>query len=159
MTRVVFVCLGNICRSPTAEAVFASLVAGRRVADRYVIDSAGTSDWHRGELADPRTRACADGHGVAITHRARQFVAADFERFDHVIVMDRKNQTDVLALATNDRQRAKVALFRSFEAEADGDEVPDPWYSGEFERVFAICRRASLGLFDVLERARRDGSD
>jgi protein-tyrosine phosphatase len=143
---VLFVCLGNICRSPTAEAVFARDVRAAGLAHRFTIDSAGTGDWHAGELAHPPTRALATSRGVEITHRARQIRRGDLDRFDLVIVMDQSNYTNVLALAKTDAQRAKVELFRAFEADADHPEVPDPYYSGEFARVFEICERASKGL-------------
>jgi protein-tyrosine phosphatase len=147
---VLFVCLGNICRSPTAEAVFARDVAAAGLAHRFTIDSAGTGDWHAGELAHPPTRALASARGVEITHRARQITRADLGRFDHVIVMDRSNHANVLALAEGDDERAKVVLFRSFETSRDDDEVPDPYYSGEYARVFEICERASSGLLALL---------
>jgi protein-tyrosine phosphatase len=153
---VVFVCLGNICRSPTAEAVFVRDVGAAGLAHRFEIDSAGTGDWHAGELAHPPTRAHAESRGIAITHRARQIRADDFERFDHIVVMDRSNLKNVLALAKTDAHRAKVQLFRAFEPDAEAHaEVPDPYYSGEFARVFDICEAASRGLLAHL-RARHD---
>ncbi len=150
---VLFVCLGNICRSPTAEAVFARDVRAAGLEAHFEIDSAGTGDWHAGELAHPPTRALASSRGVEIVHRARQIVRADLGRFDHVLVMDRSNHANVVRLAASDAHREKVRLFRSFEAGADHDEVPDPYYSGEYARVFEICERASAGLLAHL-RAR-----
>lgn len=151
---ILFVCLGNICRSPTAEAVFARDVAAAGLAHRFDIDSAGTGDWHAGELAHPPTRAMASSRGVEITHRARQIRHDDLGRFDHVLVMDRDNRRNVLALARTDAERAKVRLFRAFEAGAGpDDEVPDPYYSGRFGEVFEICERASAGLLAHVRRA------
>ena len=144
---VLFVCLGNICRSPTAEAVFARDVRAAGLHERFEIDSAGTGGWHAGELAHPPTRAMATSRGIEIAHRARQITRADLARFDHVIVMDESNRTNVLALTASDDERAKVRLLREFERDVEkGAEVPDPYYSGEYERVFEICERASQGL-------------
>jgi protein-tyrosine phosphatase len=144
---VLFVCLGNICRSPTAEAVFAREVAAAGLAHAFHVDSAGTGDWHAGELAHPPTRALASSRGVQITHRARQIVREDLSRFDHVLVMDQSNLKNVLAMARTDAERAKVRLFRAHESGAEKNaEVPDPYYSGEYALVFEICERASRGL-------------
>jgi protein-tyrosine phosphatase len=152
--RVVFVCLGNICRSPTAEAVFRRDVIAAGLERRFEIDSAGTGSWHTGELAHADTRRTASGRGVTITHRARLFTKKDFDRFDHVLVMDRANLENVRAIATSDEARAKVHLFRSFESDAPEEaEVPDPYYSGQFELVFDICERASAALLAHLRRA------
>jgi protein-tyrosine phosphatase len=151
MHRILFVCLGNICRSPTAEAAFVALVASRGLADRVHVDSAGTSENHIGELAHPETRAEALRRGVTITHRARRVTRDDFARFDRLIAMDRQNQRDLLRLARTDEERARVSLLRSYEAGADHDDVPDPWYTGEFAKVYDICARASEGLLATLE--------
>lgn len=154
MHRILFVCLGNICRSPTAEAAFSALVSARGVADRFHLDSAGTSENHIGELAHPDTRAEATRRGVSITHRARKVTHADFARFDRLIAMDRQNLRDLHRLARTDDERRRVSLFRSYERGADHDDVPDPWYTGEFARVFDICARASEGLLADLEGSR-----
>jgi protein-tyrosine phosphatase len=154
-TRVLFVCLGNICRSPTAEAVFAHVVEREGLAHLFEIDSAGTGDWHAGELAHPRTRETAEKKGVRITHRARQVRPADFDRFDLVVAMDASNAKNLHALAVHDAHRAKIRLFRDFEEGAGPQdrEVPDPYYTGQFDEVFEICERASRGLLSHL-RAR-----
>lgn len=150
---VLFVCLGNICRSPTAEAVFARDVRAAGLEPMFEIDSAGTGGWHAGELAHPPTRALASSRGVEITHRARQIRATDLATFDIVLVMDASNHAHVLALATSDAERAKVQLLRAFEAEADANaEVPDPYHSGEYARVFEICERACRGLLAHLRK-------
>jgi protein-tyrosine phosphatase len=150
---VLFVCLGNICRSPTAEAVFVREVRAAGLSHLVHVDSAGTGDWHAGELAHPPTRALASSRGVEITHRARQITRADLDAFDHLVVMDRENRRNVLALASHDAHRSKVRLFREFEQGAGADaEVPDPYYSGEFGLVFDICERASAGLLAHLRR-------
>ncbi|UJR78763.1 low molecular weight protein-tyrosine-phosphatase [Sandaracinus amylolyticus] len=147
VVRVCFVCLGNICRSPTAEAVFRRDVEAAGIAHRFEIDSAGTGDWHVGELAHPRTRATAEQHGIAITHRAQRFTSADFARFDWIVAMDRGNVQALRDLAPDDAEQAKVHLFRTWEADAPlHAEVPDPYYSGQFDLVLEICERASSGL-------------
>lgn len=152
--RVCFVCLGNICRSPTAEAIFARDVRAAGLRPRFAIDSAGTGSWHAGEPAHAQTRRCASERGIHITHRARVFTAQDLARFDWVIAMDARNRRDLLALPGGEEARGRVHLFRSFEAgAAAGAEVPDPFYEGGFEAVFDICERASAGLLEHLRRA------
>ncbi len=141
--RVCFVCLGNICRSPTAEAVFAHLVNEEGLADRFVIDSAGTGAWHAGEPAHPDTRAAARARGIEVTSIARQFTRADFDRFDYVVAMDRQNRANLERLAAGHT----VHLFRDFDpASPKGAEVPDPYYEGGFDRVFDICEAAARGF-------------
>jgi protein-tyrosine phosphatase len=153
---VLFVCLGNICRSPTAEAVFARDVEAAALSHAFSIDSAGTGDWHAGELAHPPTRALASSRGIEITHRARQIRRSDLESYDIVLVMDESNRRNVLALASSDDERAKVKLFRAFDAAAAPNaEVPDPYYSGQYAEVFEICERASRGLLAHLRRVHR----
>ncbi len=145
--RVCFVCLGNICRSPTAEAVFLHLLAERGLEDRFEVDSAGTGGWHVGERAHPDTRAAAASRGIEIRSRARQFVAKDFDAFDYVVAMDGSNHRDLLRLARTDEDRAKVHLFRDFDpAGAPGQGVPDPYYEGGFDAVYDICEAAAEGL-------------
>ena len=156
IVRVCFVCLGNICRSPTAEAVFARDVARAGLGALVEIDSAGTGDWHVGQSAHPDTRRTAASRGVTITHRARQFRTADFDAFDLVVVMDASNRRNVLSLARGPDDHAKVRMFRAFEAGASPDaDVPDPYHDGRFEEVFDICERASAGLLDHLVAAHR----
>jgi protein-tyrosine phosphatase len=152
--RICFVCLGNICRSPTAEACFLDLIEREGLAERFAIDSAGTGDYHVGERAHPDTRAAAKARGVEVRSIARQFVASDFARFDHVIAMDRQNRANLLRMAPDEAAKAKVRLFREFEPGAPGDaEVPDPYYEGGFDRVFEICAAASRGLLEHLRGA------
>ncbi|HEY5957785.1 MAG TPA: low molecular weight protein-tyrosine-phosphatase [Polyangiaceae bacterium] len=151
MLRVCFVCLGNICRSPTAEAVFVKFVHEAGLLEQFDIDSAGTAGYHAGELADSRSRAAAKRRGYAITHRARQFQRSDFAQFDLVCAMDNDNLQALELLAPNDTARSKVRLLRSFDPEAPkGAEVPDPYYGGErgFDDVIEICERACRGLLE-----------
>ncbi|MEZ4367441.1 MAG: low molecular weight protein-tyrosine-phosphatase [Kofleriaceae bacterium] len=145
--RVCFVCLGNICRSPTAEGVMRRLVDDAGLGDRIEIDSAGTGSWHVGELPDPRTRAAAARRGLQLTSRARQFVAADLTAFELVVVMDQANLRAVRALPGG--AGADVRLLRSFDPTASaGAEVPDPYSGGPagFDEVLDQCERACAGL-------------
>jgi protein-tyrosine phosphatase len=149
--RICFVCLGNICRSPTAEGVFRKLAGEARVDGNLTIDSAGTGAWHVGELPDPRSRAAAARRGYELAHRARKFTAADFDRFDLVLAMDRDNEDTLGRLAHGRTHVPPIRLLRSFDPAAPVDaEVPDP-YSGEeagFEEVLDICERACAGLVE-----------
>jgi protein-tyrosine phosphatase len=157
--ELLFVCLGNICRSPTAEAVMAGLLADEGLDDRVHVDSAGTGSWHVGHPADPRSRAAAAERGIALTSRARQVTEADFERFDLLLAMDRQNAADLRALAPDDAAASKVRLLREFDAAAarDGDlDVPDPYHGGPrgFEHVLDLVDAACRGLLaEVRSRA------
>jgi len=151
MTRLLFVCLGNICRSPTAEAVFAqrAWVAGLRVQ----VDSCGTSGWHQGEPPYPPAISAAAKRGYDLTAlRARQISPADFTEFDHILVMDRRNLADVQALCP--KGGTAPQLFMSY-APAFAEEVPDPWYTGEFDTVLEMIEAASDGLIAALLSLRR----
>jgi len=147
--RVLFVCLGNICRSPLAEAVFRQVVQRAGLGDSFEIDSAGTSNYHIGESPDPRTIATAARRGVKIEHAARQLGAPDLETFDYVIAMDASNLGRIQRIARTQRGGAEVLLLRKFDAEAGDDlEVPDPYFGGAdgFEHVQDMIERASEGL-------------
>lgn len=155
-THVLFICLGNICRSPLAEGVLSHLVEQRGVADSFAIDSAGTSGYHDGDLADGRMRAVAERHGVALTSRSRRVTADDFERFDHLLCMDDANHEALLAMGAPSE---KVRLLLSVVANEGRREVPDPYYGGHdgFEVVFRLVHGACAALLDELiaERAGR----
>jgi protein-tyrosine phosphatase len=147
-----FVCLGNICRSPLAEGIFLHHVALRRLS--YRADSAGLGDWHVGELADPRSRAVAKKHGVSLVSRARQVSREDFHRFEILLAMDRQNLKDLRALCPTENHH-KIRLMREFDSEGGEDsEVPDPYYgdAAGFDRVFAMLNRSCLGLLEYLEK-------
>jgi len=150
---VCFVCLGNICRSPTAEGVFLSLVEERGLAQVIRVDSAGTGGWHVGEVADKRARATARQRGIELPSRARQFIEDDFVVFDYVLAMDSANRMDLHALAPDAEARDKVYLFRDFDpAGSKGADVPDPYYGGPrgFDDVFDLCESSARGLLDHL---------
>ena len=151
--RVCFVCLGNICRSPTAEAVMRHLVSQAGLDERIEIESAGTGDWHVGEPRDRRSREVGERRAMPLSGRARQFVALDFARFDWVLAMDRKNLAELLAMAPDASARAKIRLSRSFDPASPPDaDVPDPYYGGPegFDRVFDICVAACTGLLATI---------
>jgi protein-tyrosine phosphatase len=148
--RICFVCLGNICRSPTAEGVMRALIDRAGLVDRVVVESAGTGDWHVGEPSDPRTRAEAKRRGYSLDGRAQTFRAKDFARFDYVLAMDASNRDVLVRLAPDAESRAKIALFRSYEA--SDEDVPDPYYGGDagFREVLDICERTCGRLLESL---------
>ena len=151
--RVMFVCLGNICRSPLAEAAFRAEVEKAGLADAFEIASSGTGDWHVGKQADARMRETAVRYGMSLDrHRAQQFDAMQFDEFDHIFVMDKNNLHDVLYLDLKDRHGHKVRLFREFDPEPGDYEVPDPYYGGRagFENVLGIVQRTARALLGRL---------
>ncbi|MCH7991888.1 MAG: low molecular weight phosphotyrosine protein phosphatase [Gemmatimonadetes bacterium] len=154
-TSVLFVCLGNICRSPLAEGVFQHLVAEAGLSGHFEIDSAGTGAWHVGEKADARAEMVANQHGVELESRARQVTEDDLHRFDYVIVMDRENLRSVERMADATGSNAQIALLRDFDPEDSGDEVPDPYYGGSsgFETVYEIVHRSCQVLMKRLRAA------
>ena len=147
MTRsVLFVCLGNICRSPTAEAVFRALAIGRGLH----IDSAGTSGWHDGLPSDQRASAEARRRGYDMSAiRSRKVTTADFDTFDLIIAMDRQNLRDLMDIQPAG-SNARVVLFLPFALELNRDEVPDPYYEDNFPEVFDMIEVASKALLDDL---------
>jgi protein-tyrosine phosphatase len=151
VTRILFVCLGNICRSPAAEGVFAHLATGAGCADQFEIDSAGTGAWHVGEPADARMRAAAQRRGITLTSVARKVNATDFSRFDHILAMDSENLAALRRLAPAEH-RHKIRLYRDLDSEAPGEDVPDPYYGGDtgFEEVLDIVTRAGTALLAEL---------
>ena len=154
-TAVLFVCLGNICRSPLAEGVFRALVREAGLEDRFEIDSAGTSNYHTGDAPDARTSAVARRRGVVLEHAARQVNARDLERFDYVVAMDRQNLGKLQRLMDGSGVETEVRLLREFDPEAKEDlEVPDPYFGGPrgFEDVHDMVERACRGLLEhILE--------
>jgi low molecular weight protein-tyrosine phosphatase len=149
--RILFVCSGNICRSPLAEAYFENLVGEAGVANRFDLDSAGTHDLHEGEPADPRARRVGERHGLSVTSIARPVVDADFDRFDLIVAMDRGHRRELRARAGRARE-GKVRLMRDFDPDSTGEDVPDPYYDGEaaFEKVLGILAPACRGLLESL---------
>jgi protein-tyrosine phosphatase len=154
-TRVLFVCLGNICRSPLAEGVFLHLVREAGLEHRFEVDSAGTGDWHVGERPDARATAVALKHGVELPSRARQVTPGDLDAFDHVLAMDGENLRDLRRLARGG-SRADIRLLRAHDparaADVGGDDVPDPYYGGPsgFELVYEMVHRSCTALLAEL---------
>ena len=143
--RVLFVCMGNICRSPMAEAVFRHQVAAAGLSDRFEIDSAGTGAWHAGELPHHGTRAVLMRNSVDVgPQRARQVLPTDFDDFDYILAMDNENMADLRQFHPEPQRRTK--LFLDFAPEAPVREVPDPYYTGGFDEVFRLVSMASNGL-------------
>ncbi len=160
--RLLFVCLGNICRSPTAEGVMRSLVAQAGLTERVTLDSAGTGSWHVGDPPDARASAAARARGIELTGAARQVRASDFQDFDLLLAMDSANLEQLRSLAPDDRARAKVHLLREFDPASSGGsvgggggsdlDVPDPYYGGAggFDQVLDVVPAACEGLLDEL---------
>ena len=150
--RVLFVCLGNICRSPTADAIFRQLVEQAGLSDRIEVDSAGTGDWHLGKAPDERMQAAALSRGYDLSAlRARQIQPEDLDTFDLVLVMDEQNKADVEDLASELEHMDKIRLLLSYNPSAI-TEVPDPYYGGEsgfhqvIDLVESACKRLLIQL-------------
>jgi protein-tyrosine phosphatase len=159
--RLLFVCLGNICRSPTAEGVMRVLVEREGLAASIAVDSAGTGSWHVGSSPDARAVAAARARGIELHSRARQALSADFADFDLLLAMDEDNVRDLLAIAPDADARSKVRLLREFDPAAVAAaslSVPDPYYGGErgFEDVLDLVQAACEGLLaDIRVRSAR----
>ena len=153
-TRILFVCMGNICRSPLAEGVFNHLAAQAGRAAEFEVDSCGTGGWHAGDPPDPRSRAVARKHGITLKSRARQFQRSDFNNFDLILAMDRDNRADLLSFANlRPEHAAKVKLLREYDPEANGHlDVPDPYYGGPdgFEDVYQMIQRSAKRLLETI---------
>lgn len=155
-TRILFVCLGNICRSPLAESVFRHLARDRGVEHLFEIDSAGTSGYHAGSPPDRRSAATALGRGITVTGTSRRLDAHDLRRFDYVIAMDAENLEEVEALHESIGGTARVHRLREWDPDGSGLDVPDPYYGGPrgFEDVHDIVERSCAALLDHLLRER-----
>jgi protein-tyrosine phosphatase len=155
VTRILFVCMGNICRSPTAEGVMRSLLREEGLEDEIEIASAGTGGWHAGDPPDARATAAAARRGIVLEGAARQIRPEDFDEYDLVLAADRENLYDLRAIAPEHAQD-KIRLLRSFDpASRDGDlDVPDPYYGGPdgFERVLDLVEAACRGLLEDVRR-------
>ena len=149
--KILFVCLGNICRSPAAEGVFLSLIHAKGLAHEYEIDSAGTGGWHIGKQADSRMRNSAMNRGIDIPSLARQINPEDLEYFDLILTMDQDNLNEVKSLAVKAGLDvlSKIRPVLSYSKSTDVVEVPDPYYGGEkgFERVLDLLEEACYGLY------------
>jgi len=145
--KVLFVCTGNICRSPMAEAVFQDLVNRAGLSSRFVIDSAGTGPWHVGEKAHPGTLDILKRNGISYKGRARQISRADLENFDYVLAMDRSNLSAILRLAQGTPAQVMMFLHPANQAgTVQADAVPDPYYSDNFDYVYNLVLRGAQAL-------------
>jgi protein-tyrosine phosphatase len=158
VVRILFVCMGNICRSPTAEGVMRALLREQGLEDAVEVDSAGTGDWHAGAPPDARATAAARGRGITLAGAARVVARRDFEDFDLILAADRRNLRALRAAAPR-RARARMHLLREFDPASEGApdlDVPDPYYGGDdgFEHVLDLVDAACRGLLDAL---RADG--
>ncbi|MCU0447713.1 MAG: low molecular weight phosphotyrosine protein phosphatase [Microscillaceae bacterium] len=153
MIKVLFVCLGNICRSPMAEGVFRELTKDED--DKFYCDSAGTSTYHIGELPDERMQTTAQKHSINLTHRARQISRDDFDKFDYIIAMDKSNYQNILNLKSrvNNAAETHIMLMRSFDTSKDNLDVPDPYYGSmkDFEEVYEILQRCNQNFINFLQ--------
>jgi len=159
-TRILFVCLGNIVRSPLAENMFRHLARQAGVEDKYELDSAGTSSYHVGEPPDERMQRVAAANGLQMSGRSRQVVTGDLDRFDLLIAMDQSNLGHLRDMAGAPGQSAKMHMLREWDPQAaPTDGVPDPWYGAMdgFEHTYEIVERSCLGLLHALEAGELDG--
>lgn len=152
--KVLFVCMGNICRSPTAEGVFSALIASRNLVDHFEVDSAGTHAYHVGDAPDLRAQKAARDRGVELKHlKARKVSANDFALFDHILVMDDENHW-VLNEVCPEEHKAKIRHLLDYAPQLNQREVPDPYYGGSygFERVLDMVEVAAEGFLDALQK-------
>ncbi len=152
LVNVLFVCLGNICRSPAAEAVMNKLIVKNNLIGEIKCDSAGTIGYHAGEQADLRMRKTAKKRNINITSISRKFLPEDFERFDYIIAMDKQNYKDILSLDKENKYWNKVSLMCEY-GSLSIQEVPDPYYGGEegFENVLDILQNSCEGLIAIIK--------
>ncbi|KAA3647019.1 MAG: low molecular weight phosphotyrosine protein phosphatase [Chloroflexi bacterium] len=158
-TRILFVCLGNIVRSPLGEGLFRHHAEVAGLAEKYEVDSAGTGSYHVGESPDSRMRQVAAEKGFTYDGRARQVQPGDFEDFDLIIAMDTTNQNNLVDMAQSKEQAAKVHLMRAYDPEGDpNDSVPDPYYGGiqGFHNTYDIVERSVKSLLEALEAGEVD---
>ena len=152
--NILFVCLGNICRSPAAEGVFKQKIKDRDLENLFIVDSAGTGGWHVGNLADPRMRETALSRGIELTSRSRKIEESDLYKFDHILVMDNDNLSAVRSLIQDKSHtvHSKIELLLSYSKDSTLEEVPDPYYGGKngFDKVLDLLDDAIDGLIDSL---------
>ena len=150
---VLFICLGNICRSPAAEGIMKAKVEEKGLASQFYIDSAAIGPWHVGQLPDSRMRRCGAAHGYCFDSHARQFDKSDFAKFDYIVVMDNDNYRAITRMASSDEEREKVVCMASYlRQHRDYTTVPDPYYGDEsdFELVITLLEDALEGLIEEI---------
>jgi protein-tyrosine phosphatase len=152
--KVLFVCLGNICRSPAAEGIFKKMVRRQGLKDKIEVDSAGTAGYHTGELPDSRMRQHGTRRGYKFDSLSRKFTSCDFDRFDMILAMDDSNYNNILRLAPDLDSEAKVHRMMDFSKKYENDYVPDPYYSGAegFEQVLNLLEDSCEGLLDKVKK-------
>ncbi|MGC3977597.1 MAG: low molecular weight protein-tyrosine-phosphatase [Paludibacteraceae bacterium] len=150
---ILFICLGNICRSPMAETVFNKILEKNDCSSEFKIDSAGLLDYHEGEKADPRMRSHAEKRGYNVTHRSRPITKKDLVEFDYIIGMDDQNIRQLLRLAKTPDIQSKIHKMTLYNRDIKADNVPDPYYGGDkgFEYVIDLLEDACKGLFDYVK--------
>ncbi|MEX0722974.1 MAG: low molecular weight protein-tyrosine-phosphatase [Gracilimonas sp.] len=150
--KLVFVCLGNICRSPTAEGLFIHKVKQKELDNYFYIDSAGTAAYHVGESANSKSQATANKHGVQLPSKARKFEYPDLEEFDLILAMDTENYRNIKSLDRKNKYANKIKMMREFDPQPADGEVPDPYYGGMdgFENVFQVLDRSTEALLQEL---------
>jgi len=151
--KIIFVCLGNICRSPTAEGIFQHLLNERGLQPYFSVESAGTSAYHIGERANKKSRQVAGENGVELNSRARLFESDDLEEFDMILAMDNENQRNIEDMDRDRRYRNKIYMMRDFDPQPGDGNVPDPYYGGldGFQNVYDVVYRSCEALLDKLE--------
>lgn len=152
MINVLFVCLGNICRSPMAEAVFQDMVEKQGLKEKFNIESVGTSSYHVGDKAHPGTRRVLANHGIECHNIARQISRADMDSADYIVAMDRSNAADLQFRTKGTPAEHHIHLLLDFAPQVDFKDVPDPYYSGNFEEVFSLVEAGCRGLLDQIRR-------
>ena len=154
VTRILFVCTGNICRSPLAEAILAHELNRRGVGDDFEVDSAGTDAYHVGDPPDPRMRSIAKGHGITLRGRSRRFKPHEFDTWDYVFAMDTGHYRVLERYARRPSDNGRIVMFRTYDPLTDHDspDVPDPWYGSMdgFDRVYEIVSRTCVRIADAI---------
>lgn len=158
MINVLFVCLGNICRSPLAEGIFKKKIEEAGLSELIKVDSAGTSRWHIGEPPDSRSSEIAWQNGIFLDHTGRQIQSADLNEFDYIIAMDSDNYHDINRMKeTYGNGKAEIVLMRDFDNQQSGSDVPDPYYGGRngFQLVYDLLDESSSNFLDKIKKDHR----